>query len=64
MEMLSYEDAAHLLGLPVGTIYSMVSKRQIPHVRLGPRLVRFERSALEAWRNARRVMPRQPEVDR
>jgi excisionase family DNA binding protein len=49
MEMLNYADAARMIGVPIGTLYSWVGRRQIPHVRLGPRLVRFQRSQLDAW---------------
>ena len=47
--MLNYAQAAEILGLPVGTLYAMVAKRNIPHIRLGRRLVRFSREALERW---------------
>ena len=55
MDMLGYADAAQLLGVPVGTLYAWVSQKRIPHVRLGPRLVRFERSKLAQWIERRRV---------
>ena len=54
-ELLTYKAAAAWLGLKPGTIYSMVSRREIPHVRLGKRLVRFSRAELDAWLRARSV---------
>lgn len=54
---LDYREAADLLGLKVATLYSKVSRKEIPHIRLSPRLVRFERSALEAWIASCRVSP-------
>ncbi len=54
-EMMSYDDAAKYLRMQKGTLYCMVSRRRIPHVRLGPRLVRFRRADLEAWLEARSV---------
>ena len=48
-EMLNYAKAAAFLGIKVGTLYSMVSRGQVPHTRIGCRLVRFPRAALEAW---------------
>ena len=48
-EMLSYAEAATFLGLCVGTLYSMVHCQRIPHVRLGPRLVRFSKTDLGSW---------------
>lgn len=35
--LVDYAAAATYLGLPVGTLRSMVSRRQIPHVRLSAR---------------------------
>jgi len=58
--MMDYYEAAAYLGLSKGTLYAMVSRRQIPHVRLGPRLVRFSRAELDAWLDARTVMPERP----
>lgn len=48
-QMLDYTSAAEFLGVKVGTLYSMVSRGQVPHTRIGRRLVRFPRPALEAW---------------
>jgi len=48
-ELMSYEEAAAYLGLLKGTLYALVHKRQVPHVRLGPRFVRFRRSDLDRW---------------
>ncbi len=55
MELLTYAEAGELLGLKLSTLYAMVSRRQLPHVRLGGRLVRFDRAELESWIAARRV---------
>ena len=57
-ELITYGQAASYLGLKKGTLYAMVSRRQIPHVRLGPRLVRFDAEELRGWVEARRVSPR------
>lgn len=54
--MLTYRQAATFLGVPVGTLYAWVHTRSIPHVRLGPRLVRFSREKLVAWVDARAVV--------
>lgn len=48
-------DAAKYLDMPVGTLGSMISKKQIPYVRLAPRIPRFKRSELDAWIAARSV---------
>ncbi len=46
---LSYADAAVFTGLPRGTLYCLVSKKQIPHIRISTRLVRFSREGLHKW---------------
>jgi excisionase family DNA binding protein len=48
-DLLTYADVEARTSLARGTLQSMVSRRQVPHVRLGRRLVRFPRLALEAW---------------
>jgi excisionase family DNA binding protein len=55
MTLLGYKDASHALGLPIGTLYALVSQHRIPHVRFGERLVRFDRSELMAWIDKHRV---------
>jgi len=52
---LNYRDAARLLGIPVGTLRSMVCRRQVPHIRISPRVVVFDVATLEEWMAARRV---------
>lgn len=34
MEMLTYREAARLLGVSVSTVYGWAYRRQIPHIRL------------------------------
>lgn len=52
---LNYRDAAQMLGIPVGTLRSMVCRRQVPHIRISPRVVVFDVAALEEWIAVRRV---------
>jgi excisionase family DNA binding protein len=47
-DLLTYAQAARFLNLRLGTLYALVSRKEIPHVRLGKRLVRFSRDALTA----------------
>lgn len=54
---LTYAESAELLGIRISTLYSMVSRKQIPHLRLGRRLVRFSRSRLIEWLGTHEVMP-------
>lgn len=52
---LTYKQASSLLEIPMGTMYSLVRTKRIPHVRLGPRSVRFIRTDLERWMQEHRV---------
>ena len=52
---MTYREVSSAFGIPVPTLYSMVCRKEIPHYRLGPRFVRFDRQALEAWFAARHV---------
>ena len=54
-EHFSPKQLATFMGVPIGTVYSMVCKRQIPHLRLSKRLVRFSRAEIEKWMRERRV---------
>jgi excisionase family DNA binding protein len=54
---LTYSQVARLLGLKLGTIYSLVARKQIPHFRIGRRLVRFSRRELDLWLTSRAVLP-------
>ncbi len=52
--MLTYQQLSAWWGVPLGTLYAWVADGAIPHVRLGSRCVRFERTALEEWLARRR----------
>lgn len=52
---VDYREAAVYLGLKVGTLRSMVARKQVPHIRLGPQLVRFDLGELEQWLRAHSV---------
>ena len=54
-DVITYPQAAALLGVPVGTLYCWVHERRIPHIRLGARLVRFSRTTTLAWLNGHQV---------
>ena len=62
--MMTYKQLAAWWHVPLGTIYSWVSRGCIPHVRLADRSVRFERDALEAWLAVRRTTPSTPRICR
>lgn len=47
--LLTYKDMAKKYGFPIGTLYGMVHKKEIPHVRLGERMVRFVQEEIDGW---------------
>ena len=50
-----YEGASRCTGIKKSTLAWMVHRRKIPHIRLGPRMVRFRISELETWMEERSV---------
>ncbi len=56
-DVLTYEQAARVLNIKLGTLYALVSQNRVPHVRLGRRLVRFSRSELQTWLSQHAVRP-------
>ena len=48
-----YSWLERVTGVGRGTLASMVSRGQLPHVRLGPRLVRFDENVIEQWLTTR-----------
>jgi len=47
--MLTYEEVAAMTSLPVGTLYSMVHRKELPHYRLSPKTVRFSENDIRKW---------------
>ena len=54
--LISINEAAEYTGLSPHTIYTMVSQRRIPYVKVG-RLVKFDEGMLQAWIKQHTVMP-------
>ena len=54
-DIIGYDDAARETGLAKPTLYAKVSQHAIPHIRLGPRLVRFSRCELRKWIDEHRI---------
>ena len=50
-----YTEAAAYLGLKVSTLRSLVCRKQVPHIRLTPKLVVFDRDALDAFMREKAV---------
>jgi excisionase family DNA binding protein len=47
--LLNADQAARLLHVPRSTLYELVRSRDLPHVRIGPRGLRFTRTDLARW---------------
>lgn len=56
----SYQDVEDRFGIPSATLYSMVSKKQIPHIRIGPRHIKFDLDELDLWFDSKRVEIKTP----
>ena len=56
-DLLTYPEAAELLKLKLGSLYALVAQSRIPHVRFGPRFVRFSHKALTEWVRRHVVTP-------
>lgn len=54
--LIGIKDAADYTGLSVHTVYTMVSQRRIPFVKVG-RLVKFDLQLLDGWIKQHTVMP-------
>ena len=52
-EIMNYREVSEYLRTPLATLYSMVHRHEIPHIRLSARGVRFRRSDLERWLDER-----------
>ncbi len=54
--LISIQEASEYTGLAVPTLYTMVSQRRIPYVKVG-RLTKFDVGLLDAWIKQHTVMP-------
>lgn len=54
--LLTIKEAAQYTSLSVHTLYTMVSQRRVPHVKVG-RLVKFDLEMLDRWIKQQTVMP-------
>lgn len=49
--MLTPEEVAELLKISKATLCRMTKRGEIPHKRIGDRIVRYQRAAIVAWMN-------------
>ncbi len=57
--LVDIKEVAEYTGLSVHTLYTMVSQRRIPFVKVG-RLTKFDVTLLEQWIKQHTVMPMPP----
>jgi len=57
--LIDINGVADYTGLSVHTVYTMVSQRRIPYVKVG-RLVKFDLNMLDGWIKQHTVMPMPP----
>jgi len=58
-KLIQIQQAAQYTGLSPHTLYTMVSQRRIPYVKVG-RLVKFDEELLDKWIKQHTVMPMPP----
>jgi excisionase family DNA binding protein len=51
--MLTPEQVTELLQVSKSTLCRLTKRGEIPHKRIGERIVRYNRSEIEAWMRAR-----------
>lgn len=56
LRLLSIRQVSTYTGLAVPTLYTMVSQRRIPFVKMG-RLTKFDREELDRWITRQSVRP-------
>lgn len=54
MRIATYQEAATFLAMPLNTLYSLVHRKVIPHVRISDRMVKFDLDDLERWIDSHR----------
>lgn len=55
-QLLDINEAAARIGLSVSCLYTWVSQKRIPYLKLG-RCVRFDSRDIDKWLNSQRVEP-------
>ena len=48
--LLTPKEAALRVGFSVEVLLGLARERRVPHLRFGPRLIRFDVAGLDAWR--------------
>ena len=56
-KLLTPQDLATYLNIPVGSVFSLTSRKQVPFVRIGRRCPRYRTSEIMAWLASRSSSP-------
>ena len=54
-KLLTVDEVAHMLGMTESAVRHLVYRRQIPHVKVGPKTLRFDPVEIADWLAERRV---------
>lgn len=54
IQLLTVEELVQKLRLTKGAVYTMVARREIPHIKMGRRL-RFDSEEISKWLDGQRV---------
>jgi excisionase family DNA binding protein len=54
--LLTVQEVGEYLGIAKDTVYTLVSQRKIPHVKIG-RLLKFDLKAIDDWIAQKTIMP-------
>ena len=49
MSLLTYSELSVRLNIKRTTLYSLVSRNEIPHIRITKRIVRFDPEVIDQW---------------
>lgn len=54
-EHVGYAGISKITGMPIGTLYSLVNQKRIPHFRIGKRHVLFSVVEIRQWLNKHKI---------
>jgi len=61
LKLLSVKELSKRTGLSIWTIYELVERKRIPHLRLGSRKIYFREEQINQWLEEKEIKPKQIE---
>lgn len=52
--LLTYKQVAELIQAPISTAYALVSQGRMPHLKIGPRFIRFDEEEILQWLDSKK----------